>query len=88
MTQTKYYSLKRAGQPFIEVAIGNATQTNFEAFYNFPVSDNITITPIQVINNAANRGENGAIFTGTLRAIFFLLIIKNDFYIRRSICNF
>jgi hypothetical protein len=60
-----------AGQPFVEAEIGNATQTNFEAFYNFPVNDNIRITPaLQVITNAANRDENSTIFTGTLRTVF------------------
>ncbi|HAA31440.1 MAG TPA: S-layer protein [Cyanobacteria bacterium UBA8553] len=60
-----------AGQPFIEAEIGNATQTNFEAFYNFPVNDNIRITPtVQVITNAANQDENGTIITGTLRTVF------------------
>ncbi len=45
-----------AGQPFIEGAVGNATQTNFEAFYNFPLTNNITVTPlVQVITNAAIR---------------------------------
>ncbi|BAZ15758.1 major outer membrane protein [Calothrix sp. NIES-4071] len=59
------------GQPFIENAVGNATQTNFEAFYNLPVSDNIRITPlVQVITNPANQEENGTIFTGTLRTVF------------------
>lgn len=60
-----------AGQPFIEKAIGDATQTNFEAFYNFPLNDNIQITPIvQVISNSSNQGSNGTIVTGTLRTVF------------------
>lgn len=60
-----------AGQPFIDNAIGNATQTNIEAFYNFPVSDNIRITPlVQVIANPANQDSNGTIITGTLRTVF------------------
>ncbi len=58
-------------QPFILSEVGNATQTNFEAFYNIPVSNNLSMTPIvQVITNPANQGSNGAIFTGTLRAVF------------------
>jgi porin len=57
-----------ASQPFIESAVGNATQTNFEAFYNFPINDNIRITPlVQVITNPANQDSNGTIVTGTLR---------------------
>jgi porin len=59
------------GQPFIENAIGNATQTNIEAFYNFPVSNNIRITPlVQVIVNPGNQEDNGTIVTGTLRTVF------------------
>lgn len=60
-----------AGQPFIENAVGNETQTNIEAFYNFPLSDNIQITPlVQVITNPANQDSNGTIVTGTLRTVF------------------
>lgn len=59
------------GQPFIAGELGNATQTNIEAFYNFPVNDNIRITPlVQVITNAANQDSNGTIFSGTLRTVF------------------
>jgi porin len=58
-------------QPFILSTIGNATQTNFEAFYNIPISPTIRITPIiQVIDNAGNQRTNGAIVTGTLRGVF------------------
>jgi hypothetical protein len=58
-------------QPFILSSIGNATQTNFEAFYNIPVSKKFRLTPIlQVISNAGNQRSNGAIVTGTLRAVF------------------
>ncbi len=60
-----------AGQPFIASEIGNTTQTNFEAFYNFPVSNNIQVTPlVQVIVNPANQDTNGTIITGTLRTVF------------------
>lgn len=61
-----------AAQPFIESAVGNATQTNIEAFLNFPVSDNIRIAPfVQIITNAANQESNGTIVTGSLRTSFF-----------------
>ncbi len=59
------------GQPFIANELGNATQTNIEAFYNFPVSDSIRITPVvQAIVNPANQEDNGTIITGTLRTVF------------------
>ena len=58
-------------QPFVADEIGNATQTNIEAFYNFPVNDNIRITPlVQVVTNAANQDSNGTIVSGTLRTVF------------------
>jgi porin len=59
------------GQPFIDNAVGNRTQTNIEAFYNFPLSDNIQIAPlVQVITHPANQDSNGTIVTGTLRTVF------------------
>lgn len=59
------------GQPLIESNVGNATQANLEAFYNFPINDNIRVTPlIQVITNAGNQDSNGTIVTGTLRTVF------------------
>jgi hypothetical protein len=61
-----------AGQPFIVSEVGSATQTNFEAFYNVPVSDKIQIAPlIQVVTNPGNQDDNGTIVTGTLRTVFF-----------------
>ncbi|MGV2830296.1 carbohydrate porin [Myxosarcina sp. GI1(2024)] len=58
-------------QPFVVDEIGNATQTNIEAFYNFPLNDNIRITPlVQVITNAANQNTNGTIVSGALRTFF------------------
>jgi hypothetical protein len=58
------------GQPFIESKIGNATQTNLELFYNFPVTNNIRITPdVQFIFNP-NNTTGSTIFVGTLRTVF------------------
>ncbi|OIP70664.1 MAG: porin [Oscillatoriales cyanobacterium CG2_30_44_21] len=59
------------GQPFIESKVGNATQTNLELFYNFPVTSNIRITPdVQFIFNPDNNSTNSTIFVGTLRTVF------------------
>jgi porin len=59
------------GQPFIANEVGNSTQTNYEAFYNYPISRNVQITPtVQIIDNAANQDANGTIYTGTLRTTF------------------
>jgi porin len=47
------------------------TQTNYEVFYNFPVGNNIRITPlVQIITDPLNNSENGTIYTGTLRTVF------------------
>ncbi|WP_019506186.1 iron uptake porin [Pleurocapsa sp. PCC 7319] len=60
-----------AGQPFIASEIGNNTQTNFEAYYNYPISDFIAIAPVlQVISNAGNQSANDTIYTGTIRTVF------------------
>ncbi|BAZ37215.1 S-layer domain protein [Calothrix sp. NIES-4101] len=59
------------GQPLIATEIGDATQTNYELFYNYPFSRNIQVTPaIQIIENAGNNGSNGTIYSGTLRTVF------------------
>ncbi|GAA6619593.1 iron uptake porin [Scytonema sp. NUACC26] len=59
------------GQPFISRDVGNATQTNFEAFYNYPISNSIQIAPVvQVITNPGNQESNGTVITGTLRTVF------------------
>lgn len=56
------------GQPFITDEIGDATQTNYEIFYNYPLSRQLQVTPsIQVITNPGNQDSNGTIVTGTVR---------------------
>lgn len=58
------------GQPFLESAVGDGTQTNFELFYNFPINDQIRVTPLlQVVTQSGNQSENGTIFSGTLRTV-------------------
>lgn len=59
------------GQPFIAPEVGNATQTNFEAFVRIPVNKNIQVTPLlQVVTDAGNQSSNGTILTGTVRTVF------------------
>lgn len=59
------------GQPFVTGDLGNATQTNFEAFYNLPLNDNISITPVfSVVTNPDNDKTNGTIWQSTLRTVF------------------
>lgn len=59
------------GQPFIESNVGNTTQTNLEAFYRIPLSENIAITPdIQFVFNPNNNSANNTITVGTIRTVF------------------
>jgi Carbohydrate-selective porin, OprB family/S-layer homology domain len=59
------------GQPFIASQVGNSSQTNVELFYNFPITDNIRITPdLQFIFNPNNNSANGTVTVGTLRTVF------------------
>jgi Carbohydrate-selective porin, OprB family len=68
-----------AGAPFLTQgeqgccgnAINNRDQVNLEALYRFPVTDNITITPIfSVIFNPNNSSANDTIYQGVLRTTF------------------
>ncbi|WP_299413350.1 iron uptake porin [Acaryochloris sp. IP29b_bin.148] len=64
-----------AGQPFIVNTDdpNYSSQTNFEAFYRFPVNDNITITPtVMLITNPFNisNGNPNDIIQGLVRATF------------------
>jgi hypothetical protein len=59
-----------AGQPFIVDGDTNPDQFNFEAFYRFPVNDNITITPaVMVITDPANTNTE-TVIQGLVRATF------------------
>lgn len=59
------------GQPFVENHVGNSTQTNLEALYRIPLSDNIAISPdIQLIFNPNNNSANSTITVGTIRTVF------------------
>ena len=59
------------GQPFVTDALGNATQTNFETFYNLQLSDNLSITPaISLVINPDNDSNQGTIWQTTFRSVF------------------
>jgi hypothetical protein len=58
-----------AGQPFIAPG-PQPDQTNYEAFYRFPINDNITITPtVMVITDPLNVNDN-TLIQGVLRTTF------------------
>jgi hypothetical protein len=59
------------GQPFIVDGGGTgATQTNYEAFYRFPVNDNITITPAVMLIMDPNNANTDSVVQGLVRATF------------------
>ncbi len=59
------------GEPFIDNSIGDVTEQNLEAFYRYPISDNLTITPsFQVIVNPGNLSTQGTAYIGSLRTVF------------------
>jgi hypothetical protein len=58
------------GQPLLVQGQGGPEQTNIEAFYRFPINDNISITPtITVITNPGNANQD-TILQGLLRTTF------------------
>jgi Carbohydrate-selective porin, OprB family/S-layer homology domain len=62
------------GQPFVvsnrNGSFGDAVQTNYEAFYRFPINDNISITPsVQLITDINNQ-KSDAVLQGQIRATF------------------
>jgi hypothetical protein len=59
------------GQPFITSSLSNSTQTNFEAFYNLQLNENISVTPVfSVVTNPDNDKNNGTIWQSSLRTVF------------------
>jgi Carbohydrate-selective porin, OprB family/S-layer homology domain len=59
------------GQPFVEADLGDATQTNLEAFYKLQLSDNLSVSPsIQLVSNANNDSANGLTWQATMRTSF------------------
>ena len=59
------------GQPFVSSGLGNATQTNFETFYNLQLSDNISFTPtLSLVINPDNDSNQSTIWQTTLRSVF------------------
>ncbi|NCJ05091.1 iron uptake porin [Synechococcales cyanobacterium C] len=63
------------GMPYMIFGDNQPEQLNVEAFYRFPVNDNITITPaVMYITNVANTGiganQNNDVIQGLIRATF------------------
>ena len=58
------------GQPFVTDSLGNATQTNFETFYNLKLNDHVSVTPTFAFVTNANNDSNNTIWQGTFRTVF------------------
>jgi hypothetical protein len=64
------------GQPFLNdlpsvAGINDTNQTNIEAFYRFPINDNISISPIiMAILNPNNSSTNPTLIQGLVRVTF------------------
>jgi hypothetical protein len=57
------------GQPFVTDDLGNANQTNFEAFYNLALSDHVSITPILSIVTNPDNNSSSTIWQGTVTTV-------------------
>ncbi len=58
------------GQPFVTSGLGNATQTNFEVFYNLSLKENFSITPtFSLVTNPDNDRTQDTIWQTTLRTV-------------------
>jgi carbohydrate-selective porin OprB len=59
------------GQPFITNDLGDATQTNFELFYNLSINEHLSVTPtLMLVTNPNNDAANPDVWEGTLRTVF------------------
>jgi hypothetical protein len=58
------------GQPLIVQGEPGPQQTNIEAFYKFPVNDNISITPAVMVILDPNNANQSTIIQGVLRTTF------------------
>lgn len=58
------------GQPFVDSDLGDATQTNIEAYYNFLVNDNISFSPrLMIVTNPDNDRAN-TIWEWAIRMVY------------------
>ncbi|MCG9892605.1 MAG: iron uptake porin [Thermosynechococcaceae cyanobacterium MS004] len=58
------------GQPYLVFGQAGPEQTNYEAFYRFPINDNITITPAVMLITDVGNANTDTIIQGVLRATF------------------
>lgn len=58
------------GQPFITRQLGNATQTNFEAFFGLLINDNLNVSPSLLVVNNPNNRSSPMIWQWSLRLLY------------------
>ncbi|MBL1178714.1 iron uptake porin [Pantanalinema sp. GBBB05] len=58
------------GQPFVTSDLGNATQTNFEAYYSFLINDNISFSPRLMIVTNPDNDRSSTIWEWAIRMVY------------------
>jgi carbohydrate-selective porin OprB len=58
------------GQPFVTSDLGNATQTNVEAYYRFNLNDSVIFSPAFLVVTNPNNRAIGTIFEWVVRMNF------------------
>jgi hypothetical protein len=58
------------GQPFIDNDLGNATQTNIEAFYRFLLNDKIAFSPALIVVTNPDNQRTSAIWQWVVQMMF------------------
>ena len=58
------------GMPFVENDLGNATQTNLEAYYSFNLNDRVSFSPALLVVSNPNNRSVGTIWEWALRLVY------------------
>jgi hypothetical protein len=58
------------GQPFVEGGLGNATQTNVEAYYSFLLNDSISFSPGLLVVTNPNNNRSTTVWQWFVRMVF------------------
>ncbi len=58
------------GQPFVTSRLGNATQTNYEAFFGFLINDRFNVSPSLIVVTNPNNRSSPTIWQWSVRLIY------------------
>lgn len=58
------------GQPFVDGDLGDATQTNIEAYYSFQINDSISFSPALILVTNPNNRSTGTVFEWVVRLVY------------------